>query len=652
MNSATSTPILQVDKHRILLGASMALLSAIIFCIRYTLQDGVFFAVLFLAAGFLKLNSKHPLVGFLINGIWGVVTIFITCSLPTVMVSESSYLAIGSYRIVMNFLCVAVIYGIFLAVTGKIKSAVAIASGLFLILATINGFVWQFRGNMLKPMDILFVKTAMNVAGQYAFQINRSMAFCWTLWIWTVFFLGSLPKECDIFPRMILRLGAILAAAACAVVFWQGTEDIKMNTWSNEGATRNGYFLNFTVGFRDFFVEAPEGYSLEAIEELEKKYSDQSTIINPESLPNIIVIMNESFADFNILGTQLRTNQPVTPFLDALQENTIRGYALTSIFGGTTANSEFEFLTGLSMANTPEGSCPYQQHITSKTFSIAHVLASCGYKTFATHPYFATGWNRLNVYPHIGFDDSTFIEAYPHEDLLREYISDQEMYNYVLDCLYAETEVPLFLFGITMQNHGDYNYEGPNYEQSIVLEGYEMDHPMTEQYLTLIHESDKAVEYLLTELESYPEDTIVLFFGDHLPQIEGDFLLEAHGGAYETISEQQRQYTVPFFIWANFDIPEQDVDCTSLNYLGRYLLDAAGIPLPPFYRFLADMEQVIPSLNAKGFYSPTAGTYLPYEDAQGEEAHWLDQYAIMQHNIMFDKNHLNNFFFGRYLNQN
>lgn len=636
------------NKRRILAGAGLGILSLLIFCIWYSWQAGVVFAALFLVSGFLKLRTKYPLSGFLINGIWAVITIFITCILPTVMVSDASYLDIGFFRIVMNFLCVAVVYGICLAFTGKIKPATAIASGLLLILATISTFVFLFRGTLLKPMDILFVRTAMNVAGQYVFRISESMAICWMLWLWSVFFLGSLPEDAPVMPGFLLRSAAVLASAACVFVLCSKTEKVKMITWNNQGATLNGYFLNFAVGFRDFFIEEPETYSPEVLQELEHRYAEPTATL-PESLPNIIVIMNESFADLSILGTELRTNQPVTPFVDSLQENAIRGYALTSVFGGGTANAEFEVLTGMSMANAPDSSCPYQQYISDTFFSLPHVLQDYGYRTFATHPYFSTGWNRTSVYPHIGFSESTFLEDYPFQDLIREFVSDREMYDYVLNALRKEQDSPLFLFGITMQNHGDYIYDGPNYEQTIFLEDYGMEHPMTEQYLSLLHESDKAIEYLLAELEAYPEDTIVLFFGDHLPQIEGDFLLEAHGGAYETLSEQQLQYTVPFFLWANYDIPEQNIGCTSLNYLGRYLLDTAGIPLPPFYRFLSDLEQVIPSLNADGFYSLSAGTYLPFDEAQGEEAQWLQQYAVLQYNGMFDKKNRSNSFFGQYL---
>ena len=142
---------------------------------------------------------------------------------------------------------------------------------------------------------------------------------------------------------------------------------------------------------------------------------------------------------------------------------------------------------------------------------------------------------------------------------------------------------------------------------------------------------------------------MVLFFGDHLPGIETGFYEELYGGSFDTLDRQMLSYTVPFVIWANYDIPEQTVECTSLNYLGRYLLEAAGMELPPYYSFLKDLEERIPAVNAMGYYSASWQTYLPLSEAEGEEAQWLSRYEILQYNGMFDKNGRSDVFFGQYI---
>ncbi len=631
-------------KSRRWTGSLLAVAVLLFFGIRYSWQLGMLFAGLFLFAGFFRWKAKHSAWGFLLQGFCGLVCIGLCCCAPTWLVSSEPFLAVGWFRVAMNFLCVAAVFGIALVITGRIPSAVVLASLPLLILATISAFVFQFRGNLLKPSDLFFAQTAMNVVTQYTIQISEQMACSWTLWAWLVFFMGSLPSGDSFLPRKWLRPAALAATAVCVALFAYGTRNITPKNWSNEGATRNGFFLNFAVGIRDFFVSPPEGYSPQTIAQLEQEYTGECR--ETETKPNIIVIMNESYVDFSVLGNALRTNVPVTPFADSLTENTIRGYALTSIFGGTTANAEFEFLTGFSMSGLPDGSCPYQQYVNAPMFSLARVLDSYGYQTFATHPYFSSGWSRTVAYPHLGFERMTFDTDYPYQDLIREFISDREMYNYVLDAMETKTEEPMFLFGITMQNHGDYIYTGENYTKTISLEGYELEHPMAEQYLSLLHESDKAMADFFEALQSYEEDTVVLFFGDHFPQVEGDFFEEVHGGAFETLSEQMLQYTVPFFLWANFDIPEQTGISTSLNYLGRYLLETAGLELPPYYRFLKELEEVIPAINGFGYYSASRQEYIPVAQAEGEEARWLNRYGILQYNGLFERKNQSSHFFG------
>ena len=61
------------------------------------------------------------------------------------------------------------------------------------------------------------------------------------------------------------------------------------------------------------------------------------------------------------------------------------------------------------------------------------------------------------------------------------------------------------------------------------------------------------------------------------------------------------------------------------------------------------MEEYIPAVSAKGYYSKSQGKYLPVKEASGTEADWLNEYAIAQYNNLFDEDHRNESFFGSYL---
>lgn len=638
-----------LDKRGGILGAGIGAAIMGISTLCFSWEIGTPFAAFFLLAGLMKIKPKRQGTCFLLNGAWGSICILLSCIIPSIMVVDKSFFTLGHYRVAMNFACVAMAYGFCLIISGEIKSAVCLASTLLLIMSTANAFVYQFRGNELKILDFLSVRTALNVAGQYTFHISERMFLGWLIWMFMLFVLYRLPPSAPGSPRWKMRVMSVVATSVCAAAVLRGAPKVPIKNWNNEGTAINGYFLNFFIGIQESKIQKPAGYSPETVADLVPDSAPEETATSRNAYPNILVIMNESFADFRTLGSNFYPSQPVTPVLDSLEENTIRGYTLVSVFGGNTANSEFEFLTGSSMANLPRNSVPYQQYISQNVYSLPWLMNVYGYQCIASHPYISSGWNRTAVYPRFGFSEYTFIDDYPKQDLIRGYISDREMYGYVLTVLKESKKKPLFFFGITMQNHGGYESDGENFSRSISLEGYDMEYPMAERYLTLLHTSDQAIEYLLTELKAFPEDTVVLFFGDHFPHVEDEFMETVHGGGFDMLSDQMERYTIPFFIWANFDIPEQTVECTSLNYLGRYLLETVGLELPPYYQFLKELEQAVPAVNALGYYSISQQTFLPLEDAQGEEAKWLNDYAMVQYNNLFDQKNRNPLFFQNYL---
>lgn len=126
-----------------------------------------------------------------------------------------------------------------------------------------------------------------------------------------------------------------------------------------------------------------------------------------EDQPNILVIMNEAFSDLSVYG-DFNTTEDYMPFWRSLKKNTVRGNLYVSVKGGNTANTEFEFLTGNTMAFLPTGSVPYQQFLNGAMPSLASQLGKLGYQTAALHPYYSTGWNRDKVYPYLGFDSEYF----------------------------------------------------------------------------------------------------------------------------------------------------------------------------------------------------------------------------------------------------
>lgn len=192
-----------------------------------------------------------------------------------------------------------------------------------------------------------------------------------------------------------------------------------------------------------------------------------------------------------------------------------------------------------------------------------------------------------------------------------------------------------------MQNHSGYTEEFENFTPAVTVEG--SDAKSLSMYLSLMKETDAAVEKLVTYFEEQEEDTIIVFFGDHQPTdsvVEPIWQLQGKTGSNLTADELALRYQVPFFIWANFDIKEQQNVEMSINYLGGYMLEVAGIGLPDYQVYLENLREQVPIVTAQ--YMETADGYAGMQEGYGE---WLEEtdgkdlldiYRKMQYYLLFD----------------
>lgn len=549
---------------------------------------------------------------------------------------------IGVKNFLLNTMCFAVVFLVIFSITGHLRISVGIGSLLFLLFMTVDYFVILFRAREITPFDFLSIGTAMNVVGEFKFSVGISLIAAWVQFVLIIAIWSKLPKVKG--ASLLLRLGSFVLAIAIAFGVRIGSAGCEVHSFGLSGAGKNGSVLNFVLGLNQLHIDTPSDYSSERVSALENKYK---AIPQDEHNPDVIVIMNESFADLSVLGNELNTNIPVTPFIDSLKENTIKGYALSSVFGGDTANSEYEFLTSNSMAFLPTRSVPYQQYINNYAHSVVSNLKQKGYKCVSMHPYYANGWMRTTVYPYFGFDESLFLDDFPQKNIVREYVSDMEMFNTLIDKYESMTANGdrAFIFGVSMQNHGGYTYEGSNFSNAVTLSGYSKDYPDAEQYLSILHKTDSAVEKLVDYYKNSDREVVIVFFGDHLPGLQNEFFEEIHGGPFTTLDEQMLKYSVPFFVWANYDIDEAYVERTSINYLANYMYKAAGMALPPYNAFLADAMSVVPVLNSFGYYSVSDGSFKHISDSQGQEAEILKEYELLQYNCIFDTENRSGLFF-------
>lgn len=540
---------------------------------------------------------------------------------------------------------IAFYYWLFLFVffiAGRTSISMAICVAAIAIIGVGNYFVVMFRSNPIVPWDIYSFETAMSVADNYVFSVDWALAEHIAMFI--LMLIVGVRTNIRL-NKKILR--PILTVAMCIPAYfyisylWQ--DNLERNTGLNDTLfnakymhSKDGFFVSFILDIHFPQIEEPKNYSDEyALSLLNEQEVEK--VETPEELPDIIAIMDETFSDPAVLG-EFETNKDYMPFVHSILRgevaNTISGYTDVSVLGGNTANSEFEFLTGNSMAFFPNGSVPYLQYIRDGISTIVPQLEEYGYTTYGTHPYRAKGWNREFIYDLMGFDYRYFQGSFPFEDKLRNYVSDEADFKSILEWR-NNTEGPFFMFNVTMQNHSNYGGDFDNFDPQIVAKFKNTSsNKYLNKYLSLMYETDQDVASLLSELSQSDRKTIVVFWGDHQPNdyvvrpIYKEYGLDFDNQTYE--QQQQRQKT-PFFIWANYEIQEQTNVEISLNYLNILLFETAGLQLDEYQTFRKNLWQgQIPMMNAVG-YRNDDGDLVEYDDAPEEIQNLLNEYQNIQY---------------------
>ena len=548
-----------------------------------------------------------------------------------------------------NYLCYLMVFAVIYALSRRVW-VTALAGGLiFLVFGIANYFVVQFRGQPILPWDIQGFGTALTVSGGYTYEPTPLMTVMAMGYLLTVILCVKLDprQEPEKWVRLAERgVSGCLAAFLFVLLFpvnVMSTLGISVWAWNQKTSSEiTGITAGFFANIQFLMVDKPEGYSAAEAEEVSEEVSqleEPEPVGDPQTLPTIIAIMNESFTDMAATGDgSITLSQDNLPFLHSLQESgdVVWGTAYSSVYGGNTCNSEYEFLTGNTTAFLPTGSKPYQQYVDHQQTSLVSLLKDTyGYHCTAIHPGQASAWERDEAYEYLGFDEFIDVTKFDvHRRLEHGLTSDLSSYNQVIyEYEHRDKDTPLFLFNVTIQNHG--GYEDEDYETTVQIEEAPGEYPQTEQYLSLTKKSDEALEYLIDYFSEQEEPVVILFFGDHWPNLESEFLSLLLGEDSSDLSFENimREYEVPFLIWANYNLDGEEIEAVSLNYLSGLLLRAAGLEGTDYTNYLENLRQTLPVITAMGVMDSQGNWYkngdsTPYDDL-------LNEYNILEYNNAF-----------------
>ena len=558
----------------------------------------------------------------------------------------------------VNWLFILLFELVLMFAAGSAAIGCTICAAVILVIGIMNYFVVSFRGTPIVPWDIYSLRTAASVAGNYTYSFNWKFVFSVIGFAFVI--LASMKNPLRLKKTALRVTGVLLGLAALAAAGWflqkeEVQDKLGMDTilfTPNVRYRNNGFLAAYIGDIHLITVKAPPGYSVEKTKSIvdrvtgkrEEKEIGESTKaeVDMKDAPNIIVIMNEAFSDLSVLG-DFKTNIDYMPNMRQMMREYGGGNLMVSVKGGNTANTEYEFLAGDTMAFLPEGSVVYQQFIHDNVPALPSYLAGLGYDTIAIHPYNASGWERDKVYNLLGFREFLSLKDFVSPGRIRDYVSDEAAFNKIRDILYENQgdDGRDFIFEVTMQNHGGYSRTYADFNPTVRLEGLGYSNTQTkavESYLSLILESDRALKDLTDWLEDYEEPVIVVMFGDHQPSEYITNVIERMTGhnAETSLEAAQELYIVPCLVWNNYGADIKINDLLSVNYLAADILSGAGLPLTQYMRYLLVQQQELPVVCA-GAYVDKNGQYYGF-DKQSAYSQILNDYNILEYNHLIDIN--------------
>lgn len=478
-----------------------------------------------------------------------------------------------------------------------------------MILGITNGYMLMVRVTPFNAQDLKVAGDAVTLFDKYFSGFEGMMLAVGIIAV--VVWLISMWRRGGQYQGKMHRIIALIG-----IVFCFGITGLITNLAINKRVVSN-YFGNIAFAYQDYGfpycfsasvfntgISQPNNYSKETIEQISNDGKITEATTGRKEMPNIIFIQLESFFDPSEVEFFTTSEDPI-PNFRKLMQNYSTGYFKVPSVGAGTANTEFEVLTGMNLRYFGPGEYPYKTVLKYQTAeSAATALENFGYGTHALHNNGGNFYSRADVFNNIGFDTYTSKEFMNILQVTENgWAKDDILTQHILNAM-DSTEQQDFVFGITVQGHGDYPEEKVLENPRITVSGIE-DEGRTnawEYYVNQLYETDQFIGELLQKLKERGEPTVLVLYGDHLPTMG----LEAKD------LKSRYLYNTNYVIWDNIGLQKEDRNI-------------------PSYQIMAD---VFDRLDIH------AGTIFNYHQTRRQTKHYLSDLELLQYDILYGEQYV------------
>ena len=444
---------------------------------------------------------------------------------------------------------------------------------LWLFLGIVNGVLLLNRVTPFTGPDVKNLTDGLSIAKKYLTHTQMTIGAV-LLGIAVLILLIILIRSPKYRGKLKYKVNIPLVLAG--VIAFGGITQLAL-----EKRVLSNYFGNIAIAYEDYGypyclattifntgISAPRDYSEREIKRIEK--SEENLPETKEgSHPNILFLQLESFFDPTLVNYLELSEDPIPNFRKLMKEYSSGYYKVPSV-GAGTANTEFESITGMSLHYFGPGEYPYKSILKETTCESApYVLKNLGYTAHAVHNNEANFYGRRSIFPNLGFDTFTSAEYMKDENQKNPqgWTKDSVLTDEILKCL-DSTEGPDYVYTISVQGHGDYPSEPVLENPEITVSGSPTDelNNKWEYYVNQIHEMDNFVKELTDKLADYPEDVVLVMYGDHLPTM---------GLTVEDV-DNKYLFQTEYVMWDNFGLKKKKENLAAYQ-MAAEVMDRVGI---------------------------------------------------------------------------
>jgi phosphoglycerol transferase MdoB-like AlkP superfamily enzyme len=369
----------------------------------------------------------------------------------------------------------------------------------------------------------------------------------------------------------------------------------------------------------------------------------QGAVTKPFTPRNIHIVLLESFWDPSVLKKAKYKQNPLSPEFRELWKSADYSHALAPVFGGFTANSEFEVLCGFPAV---KDSVKFERQLLNDVPCLPHILADKGYRTIASHPNVPVFWNRVNAYKRIGFQTYWSLEDFVQDDMNREFMSDSTLYRQVMEKISGSMDAkqPVLDYIVTYFGHWNYplSESRPNKisSQSPIEE--------VNAYANTVYYKSRELMAFINEMRKRDPEGIIVVFGDHLPFLGENFAGYAESGV---LSANRREFT-PAMFKTYVSTPMLIIDgkrgplkigSLPLYQVPKLLLDLVNFNEPSIMDYAAPLPnrrvRPLPGLHFNVLADGTVDMCKepPYSEACQSSSRWLENVSIVSNDLFMGR---------------